>query len=190
MTTKPLGLENFDSISAGNIELVVRQGEAYSVEVEADSNLLDNVLVKQSGQQLHISLEDGSYSDASLKVIVGLPVLSALQLQGVERAHIRGFKQAELKLSAQGIGNVMGENNHIGQLHYTGSGVTMLDFSKSKVENAKLSIDGSSDVLLSFSPDGGVLSGVIQGVSTLTYCGNPDNQIAAYGVSDVRQTDC
>ncbi len=189
IVVKELDFKGFDAVTAQNIELLLKRADEYSVQVQADSNLLEKVRVEQQGNMLIISLENGSYQNARFKVMLGMPSISALDLNSVQTARVENFNQTALSLALYGVSNLHGDNNKIATLHHIASGVSTLDFSNSQVELAQLDIDGTSSVDLAFSGKG-VLAGVMRGVGTVTYCGRPDNQLQTYGIADVKRVDC
>ena len=71
---------SFDAISVGgSFDVEVKMGDAISVVVEADDNIIKYIETKVSGNTLKISTEDlHNYSDVHMKVYVTIPALSKI----------------------------------------------------------------------------------------------------------------
>jgi Putative auto-transporter adhesin, head GIN domain len=71
---------SFDAISVGgSFEVEVKMGDAVSVIVEADDNIMKYIETRVSGNTLKISTEGmHSYSDIHMKVYVTVPALSKI----------------------------------------------------------------------------------------------------------------
>ena len=188
--TKTIEHSNFDTILASGVSLTIKQNDRYEVEVSADDNLIDQINFTQSKTALTVSLKNGSYSNASINVSITLPMLKKLQQEGSEQISLDGFYQQEVSLISSGAGRIIGKGNKFKQLLFSGQGATTLDMSGSMVDNANINVDGTGDISLSFSNQGGSLSGSIQGVSTVSYCGNPENKLKVFGISDIKKLDC
>jgi len=71
---------SFDAISVGgSFDVEVKMGDAASVVVEADDNIMKYIETRVSGKTLKINTEDmHSFSDVHMKVYVTVPVLTAI----------------------------------------------------------------------------------------------------------------
>ena len=181
---------NFDSLSVHGVQAHVRQGDNYSVLVRSDSNLTDNIVIEQTNRHLLISLEPGTYQQATLAVLIQLPQLKHLETHGAQDLVLENFTQPSVDIVAQGAGTIRGKNNTFDRLSYNGQGATTLDLFSGGIMNADIHTEGANDISLAFTDHAGMLSGVLNGVSSLSYCGNPDNQLDALGVSDIQQIQC
>lgn len=77
----------FSSIEVENaLELHVRQDSAYSINIEADENLLQYIIIKSSGGKLEIYTKEDANLDptngARVKIYVSLPVVKGLGASG------------------------------------------------------------------------------------------------------------
>jgi len=80
IVTETRNTGRFDAISVGgSFEVEVKMGDAMSVVVEADDNIMKYIETKVSGNTLKISTEGlHSFSDVHMKVYVTVPVLTAV----------------------------------------------------------------------------------------------------------------
>ena len=80
IVTETRNTGSFDAISVGgSFDVEVKMGDAMSVVVEADDNIMKYIETKVSGNTLKISTEDlHSFSDVHMKVYVTVPVLTAV----------------------------------------------------------------------------------------------------------------
>ena len=72
---------SFDGITVGGgFEVVVKTGDAISVVVEADDNVIKYIETKVTGNTLKISTEDlHNYSDVHMKVTVTAPAITSIK---------------------------------------------------------------------------------------------------------------
>jgi hypothetical protein len=76
-------LSGFARIDANNTAQVqVTRGDGFRVEVQVDDNLEPRLDVAVSGDTLHIRLENGSYSNITLRAEVTMPRLNGVTLNG------------------------------------------------------------------------------------------------------------
>ena len=80
IVTETRNTGSFDAISVGgSFDVEVKMGDATSVIVEADDNIMKYIETKVSGNTLKISTEGlHSFSDVHMKVYVTVPVLTAV----------------------------------------------------------------------------------------------------------------
>jgi hypothetical protein len=125
LVTQSYDFTGFDSINAGsNYKLTVRQGEAFSVTVRADDNVMPLVRVEKSGDALRVDIKPGSYSfnRVTMEAEVTLPALKSLTADGNVTADLGTFNAPNLAL------------------HLKGNGIV-----KGKVEAGKLLVDGNGN---------------------------------------------
>ncbi len=69
---------------AGAFEVVLVQGSSYSIEIEADENLLQYVALQKKGDHLEISEKEGYIlrSKSPMKLRVQMPVINAVTVAG------------------------------------------------------------------------------------------------------------
>lgn len=84
IVTETRKVGNFDAISVGgSFEVEVKMGDAISVVVEGDDNIMKYIETRVSGNTLKIETEDlHNYSDVHMKVFVTVPSLSRISASG------------------------------------------------------------------------------------------------------------
>jgi hypothetical protein len=111
IVTETRNTGSFDAISVGgSFDVEVKMGDALSVVVEADDNIIKYIETKVSGNTLKIRTEDlHSYSDVHMKVYVTVPSLKAISasasadvvgeniLKGSEKLTFKASSSASIK---------------------------------------------------------------------------------------------
>ena len=206
--TETRDLSGFDSIEiGGGIDLVVRQGQGFLVEVESDDGELDEIITELRNQTLVIRRErSGSFfgwgGDGG-SVTVRLPALVSLQASGGSDVETEGaFSGERLELVASGGSDVTLDVT-VGDLRVTASGgsdVNLrgtarslnaqssggsdLNASALIAETANVQSSGGSDLSLALR-DSIVASA--SGGSDISYSGDPSSaNVNSSGGSDVR----
>jgi hypothetical protein len=142
-------LDGFNAVAvSGGIDLVVRQGQPFRVEVTADDGELANVVTEVRGGSLEIRRKQPSgwfnWGDAG-SVNVTLPALVALTASGGSGVKAEGtFTSDALKLVASG-GSDLGIEVAVGSLDVESSGGSDLTLSGS-ARTARVQSSGGSDL--------------------------------------------
>jgi hypothetical protein len=99
-------LDDFDRIHADGIdELIVRQGERFAVSSEGASADLQKLNLDVKDGELRIIRNDSAMfvgQDRAARVVVSMPELKNLRLDGLVKAKVEGFKQANMFLDLGG----------------------------------------------------------------------------------------
>ena len=138
---------------AGSMDLVVRQGNTQSLQVEADDNLLPLletvVETGRHGPTLRVGWKRSTSINtrSKVRVTVVMPKLVALSAAGGGDMRIESFNTPSLQLAIAGSGDVKLAGLSTGELgvKISGSGDVSGDGSAAKL---KVSIAGSGDVRL------------------------------------------
>ena len=101
-------LEGFSAIdSEGSLDVQVTRGDTFRVEVSIDSNLLDRVRTRVSGDTLTIDDEWIGDTLPGPHVIVTMPVLRRASINGSGAISVTGCNQAEpISLTIDGSGEL------------------------------------------------------------------------------------
>jgi hypothetical protein len=158
--------------------------------VRADSNLQDRIELIRDGGVLNVRLKNGQYQDATLAVEITMPDLRSLTQNGAATLNFTGFDQSSLELNVNGAGQVKGKDNMLENLVLNSRGASSLDLMSSELINAEVHVAGSAEIRLNFPDGDGRITGDVQGVSEIYYCGNPDNQVSVFGVADIQRINC
>ena len=187
---KSYGLRDFKAVVSSDIDTTVTRGETFDVTITADSNLIERIEVSQDGGTLSIKLKNGQYTEATIRARITMPELRELTQYGAASLTFSGFDQTDLALNVMGAGVVQGTDNLVTNLILQSQGASSLDMRSSELTNAEIHVDGSSEIKLNFPQGKGRISGEIQGVSELLYCGDPVNLVNVFGVADIQRVNC
>jgi hypothetical protein len=179
------GVADFRGVALrGAIDARVRVGEARSVVVRADDNLLEHVVTRVEDGMLIVEMERGSYRfETDLLVEVAVPELEALEISGSGEAAITGLSGPKLRISIAGSGDVTaaGSADEL-SVSISGSGdVALFDL---KVRKATVSIAGSGDVELDVAES---LSADISGSGDVRFRGSPEVRRSIAGSGSVER---
>ncbi len=77
-----------------NTEIV--QSDSFSITITADDNVLERVKVSRDGEELELRLEPRRFHrHITLGATITMPVLSGLELDGLSRVTVTGFKSSQ-----------------------------------------------------------------------------------------------
>ena len=174
-TTLPFDFENFTNLSVHGLSRVtVRQGQSYSVEVTANTDIINDIQVTQNGNTVTI----GSNSTQMLHAVVTMPVLSQIDVAANSLANValEGFNQTQMSVNVAGVSLLRGEGLVITSLTAAVSGVSLLDLGNVQgFATANVDISGVSQAILNMAAGsslaGSVTTGQGTGTSKLYYFG-------------------
>jgi hypothetical protein len=151
VVTQEEAITGFDKLDISQgFQVVVRQGDTFSVVIRVDDNLVDDLNVVKEGSTLKIGLDQiRSYENVTLQAEVTMPELVGLDLSGGSRVTASGSGE-DIAIDASG-----------------GSGADLADFT---VVNANVDASGGSQVTVNVS---GTLNVDASGGSQVSYSGNP-----------------
>lgn len=178
-------VSDFKQIEAGGaIALEVVAQKDFSVEVEADDNLLPLIKTEVSGDTLKISTADKISSKTKIIVKISMPELTSLDVSGASGAVVSDVKTDSLKLEASGASKIKisGAANN---LESNASGASGIDAESLTVNDADVEASGASNTTV-FAANN--LKADASGASTIYYTGEPKNvEPKSSGVSSVKK---
>lgn len=204
LVTQRFDLDDFDSIEvSGTFDAVVTVGEAASVEVLIDDNLVDELDIRVRNGELIVALKDGvSVDNGTLEAIIELPRLVEVEVSGASTANIIDETGADQRYSVSGASDlvVFSDADDIwldvsgsSDVRISGmaqtltievSGASDVDLDVDKVDDAIVDLSGASSVeLLSAA----VVSGSISGASDISVPAGTRTEIDSSGASEVRR---
>jgi len=177
-------VEDFEAIEVGGIfEVEVVAQKDFSVEVEADDNLLQYIRTEVRDGKLQISTDKRISPKGSIHVRVSAPNIDNLEVSGVSKVSLANVKNDSLKVDASGASKIKvdGETKN---LEVELSGASKLDAESLKAENVDVDGSGASSANVNVSGD---LKADLSGASRVTYTGNPKNlEKSTSGASSVK----
>jgi hypothetical protein len=174
----------FNAIEVGGIfEVEVVAQKEFSVEVEADDNLLQFIRTEVKGGTLEISTEKKISPRGRIHVRVSAPDIESLQVSGASKLSLANLKNDSLKVDASGASKIKvdGETKN---LEIELSGASKIEAEALKAENVNVAGSGASCASVNVSGD---LKADLSGASKVTYAGSPRNlEKSTSGASSVR----
>ncbi len=186
LVTEPRDVSDFTSISlSGSGQLRVEQGDAESLTIAADDNLLPLLTSEVKDGRLYLGVKRGASIRPSKPVVytVKVKTLEGVDLSGSGDIDLKNIEGKRLDVDVSGSGSVTaaGKVERLG-LHISGSG-------KAKTEGlacqtATVSITGSGNVVVAA---GEALEVKITGSGSVEYVGDPKVTKRITGSGSVRK---
>jgi hypothetical protein len=190
LETKTFNYSDFTEVEAHNgFQLELTKSSTFSIEITADDNMLEHIVVNKSGNILSIRPKSGSFRSVTLRAKITMPNLYKIELSGGSGADITGFSSShdlsvELSGGSRVTGNITAGDtdfNLSGGSHVTlsgsaddlnvkcngGSHLTLEAFSAS---NADVHLSGGSHATVNVD---GIFNVNLSGGSHLKYIGQP-----------------
>jgi hypothetical protein len=190
---------------AGN--LFIKIGPQFSLVIEGDDKIIDDIETEVSGGRLVIRKENHrmSLNDEKVTVNLTMPELEGLGVSGSGKAQILDpVESDDLDLSVSGSGKLMTSDLNVDRLDcgISGSGNIILG-SKGNIDNGDISISGSGnfsgenieidhlEISVSGSGNcvcraGDTLKASVSGSGNISYLGNPKVDARVSGSGHVR----
>lgn len=169
-----------DGSGAINVEIVIQND--FSVEVEADDNLLQYIKTEVSGDTLKIYSEGRLSRKNSVNVKIGMPAIDALEISGASKASALNVKGDELFLKVNGASKVT-VSGEVKNLQTKINGASSVDAENLKSENVEIKVNGASKATVFATSQ---LKANANGASRITYVGEPTNlEKRANGASSI-----
>jgi Putative auto-transporter adhesin, head GIN domain len=174
------GFSKIDGSGAINVEIVIQND--FSVEVEADDNLLQNIKTEVSGDTLKIYSEGRLSRKNPVNVKIGMPSIEGLEINGASKANALNIKSDELFLKANGASKIT-IGGEVKNLESRINGASTVDAENLKSENVQIKVNGASKATV-FATNR--LEANANGASRITYIGEPTNlEKRANGASSI-----
>jgi hypothetical protein len=191
LTTETHDLTDFTRIEAhSGFELEVTMSDTFSIEITADDNVHEYIVVRKSGDTLEIGLRGTCfYHSVTLEAEVTMPALYKIELSGGSQAYITGFSSAhdfevELSGGSQLSGDISAGDAEFelsggSQVDLEGagedlaidaSGGSRLDLEDFPIDDASIDMSGGSRATINIS---GILNADLSGGSRIEYVGEP-----------------
>ena len=111
MIDKTYDLSGFTSVEVSSgAQAQITRGDATSVKVTVDDNAADYLRVEKVGDRLVIGLQDGSYTNVTVKAAIVMPELKGVIANGGSRANFGRFETAsDVTFNSTGGASITGE---------------------------------------------------------------------------------
>ncbi len=143
----------------------------YSVEVEADDNLLQFIKTESNGETLKIETEGRISTSNTMKIRISAPDIENLHISGASKISIVNLDNESLNIDSSGASKISCEGKTI-DLTVNMSGASKFDGEKLSAEKVSVDASGASRASVSVKTD---LKADLSGASKVVYYGNPTN---------------
>lgn len=183
--TERRDLTEFNAIEvSGVFEVEALAGKDYSVEVEADDNLLPLIKTEMHGGVLRLTTEKSIASKNPIRVRVTAPNIENLEASGASKVSIGNISNENLEIRASGASKVMIAGETV-DLALDISGASKVDAENLKSENVLVDASGASHASVSVVKE---MKAEASGASSILYAGSPQNLTKkTSGASSIRQ---
>ncbi len=154
-----------ETSGAMNVEIIA--AKEFSVEVDADDNLLEYVKTELDGSTLKIYTEKWFTSKSKMNVRISMPELSSAKVSGASNLTITDIKNDDFTLKASGASKikVAGETK---SFDFKLSGASELNAENLTSEIADAKVSGASNAVLNVTES---LDADASGASRISYIG-------------------
>lgn len=163
-------VSDFNGVDVGGIfQVEITAQKDFSVEIEADDNLLPLVKTEVRGGVLKLETANRISSKKSIKVRISAPNIESLEVSGASNVSLADAKNENLQIDASGASKVFltGEtSNLIADI----SGASQVDAENLKSQKVIVDASGASSINVFAVSE---LSGEASGASKIVYSGNP-----------------
>ncbi|MGE5797988.1 MAG: head GIN domain-containing protein [Ignavibacteria bacterium] len=157
-------------INLGKVYLT--QDTIQSIRIEADDNIIDDVISRKESEFLNVGLEDGSYSNITLNIYVSLKTIGSISINGAGNVELQNdINCDDLNCTINGAGNInlRGNGNYLNCLINGAGDIYAEEFI---VERCKVLINGAGSTTVNVTEE---LDASVNGAGSIIYYGNPDS---------------
>lgn len=164
----------FKGVDVGGVfQVEINAQKEFSIEVEADDNLLQYIKTDVRNGVLYIETSKKISPTGPIRVRVNAPEIENLDVSGVANVTANDIKTSEFGIDSSGASKVK-VSGEAGKLTVDVSGATKIDAESLQVGDANVDASGASNVMLSVS---GELRAEASGASKVIYTGTPSSVI-------------
>jgi hypothetical protein len=176
---------NFKQIDvSGMIEVEVVAQKGFSVEVEADDNLMEYVKTEVDGDTLKLYTKNRISPRTKIRVMISMPELTGADVSGVSKLTAHDLKTESFNLDVSGASKIE-INGEARNLKIEASGASKINAENLKVSNADIDVSGATQVTVNATEE---VRADASGASKVNYVGQPKNVIKdTSGASRVSQ---
>lgn len=193
MVTQEEALSGFDKVDISqSFDVVITQGESFSVVIRVDDNLVEHLNVVKQGSTLKIGLKPNRnyiIRNATMEAEVTMPELVGLELSGNSDANLSGFESTKsLAVELSGNSDLLGDiqagdsgfdvsgsssvrlTGSAGDVTIDASGSSEVDLTDFPASDGTVDASGASTVIVNLSRR---LNADASGSSNIYYLGDP-----------------
>lgn len=178
-------ISGFDAIDVGGVfQVEVTTQKDFSVEVEADDNLLPLIKTEVNGGVLRLSTKERFSTRNPVIVRVSAPNIDNLEVSGASKVSLADLNNENLQIVANGASKVVASGK-TANLILDANGASKIDAENLQSENASVDASGASSVKIYVINE---LKTDASGASSIIYSGSPKSLTKKdSGASSVRE---
>jgi hypothetical protein len=164
------GVGGFTAVEvSGVFQVEIVAGSDYSVEVQADDNILPLIETNVSGNKLQIELSESVRSKSDMIVRISAPNIERVQSSGAARITANGIKNDSFSIDTSGASKVS-VSGQTSKLDIDVSGASNIDADQLTADSVNVDSSGASKVAVNAASE---LHIQASGASRITYSGDP-----------------
>jgi hypothetical protein len=153
---------------AGNVYLT--QDNTQTVRVEADDNIIDDVITQGENGVLSVGLQSGSYKDVTVRIYMSLKTIEGISINGVGNITVQNkITGDQLSCTINGAGDIY-LNGSYSKLNCLINGAGNINAFDLIAKSCTAGVSGTGNCSINVTES---LDASIQGVGNITYDGNP-----------------
>ncbi|HEX8286424.1 MAG TPA: head GIN domain-containing protein [Pyrinomonadaceae bacterium] len=165
-------ITDFQAINVGGVfQVEVTAQKDFSVEIEADDNLLPLIKTKVSGGVLELSTEKRISAKNPIIVRISAPSIENLEVSGASKVSLADLNNENLQIEANGASKVTAQGK-TANLILDVSGASKIEAENLLSENASVDASGASTAKVYTTNE---LKTDACGASSIIYSGSPKN---------------
>jgi hypothetical protein len=170
VATDKRDVKGFTSVDvSGVFQVEIVSGKDYSVEVQADDNILPLIETNVSGSTLQIDLKDKASTRSDMVVRITAPNIERVETTGASKVTASGIKNDSFSINTTGASKVY-LTGETANLDIDVTGASVVDAEQLNAAIANIQASGASKINVNVS---GELHSEASGASRIVYSGDP-----------------
>jgi len=170
VATDKRDVKGFTSVDvSGVFQVEIVAGKDFSVEVQADDNILPLIETNVSGSTLQIDLKDKASTRSDMVVRISAPNIERVETTGATKVTASGIKNDSFSISTTGASKVY-LTGETASLDIDVTGASLVDAEQLNAAIANIQASGASKINVNVS---GELHSEASGASRIVYSGDP-----------------
>jgi hypothetical protein len=170
VATDKRDVKGFTSVDvSGVFQVEIVSGKDYSVEVQADDNILPLIETNVSGSTLQIDLKDKASTRSDMVVRITAPNIERVETTGASKVTASGIKNDSFSINTTGASKVY-LTGETANLDIDVTGASLVDAEQLNAAIANIQASGASKINVNVS---GELHSEASGASRIVYSGDP-----------------
>jgi len=193
LISRNVDLAGFHALKVNNINANIRFGQGFEVELAGTTSCIDALKLKiEDGNTLNAYYGSSCQSSLPVTLNIQMPKVIKLAVLGNSTVEMAGFEQNTFDVHVSDNSALIIKNGVFQQLSLAALDNAELKFVEVESPEISVAISGRSDVSLGFVNNNDVanISGKIEGLADLKYCGGHTLQVETLDLADVNAYSC